>query len=81
MSAHNPELQPPIQHPPNEAIQPAAPDFVAALTDLNPREFLVLGALAIAVLAVGIWPAPLLEVMQSTTHHLAQQLLSTKLTP
>ena len=28
MSTHNPELQPPPQIPPNEAIQPDAPDFV-----------------------------------------------------
>jgi mono/diheme cytochrome c family protein len=28
MSTHNPELQPPPHVPPNEAIQPGAPDFV-----------------------------------------------------
>src|SRR3974390_2514892 len=33
---------------------------VAALEDLNGREFVVLGALALAVLLVGVWPAPLL---------------------
>jgi NADH-quinone oxidoreductase subunit M len=54
---------------------------VAELTDLNPREFLVLSMLAVAVLALGIWPAPLLEATQSTVHHLSQQLLSTKLVP
>ena len=36
-----------------------ANDKVAALTDLNGREFLVLGLLAAAVLLVGLWPAPL----------------------
>jgi len=35
MSAHNPELQPPPQHPPNEAIQPGAPDFVET-PDMTP---------------------------------------------
>jgi len=35
---------------------------VAALQDLNGREFLVLGVLAVAVLLVGLWPAPLLDV-------------------
>ena len=35
---------------------------VAALKDLNGREFLVLGLLAVAVLALGLWPAPLAEV-------------------
>ena len=44
-------------------------DKVAALTDLNGREFLVLGALAVAVLLVGLWPAPLLDV--DARHHAA----------
>ena len=41
---------------------PVANDRVAALQDLNGREFLVLGVLAVAVLLVGVWPAPLLKV-------------------
>ena len=52
---------------------------VAALEDLNPRELVVLGALAVAVLVVGIWPAPLLKVMQPTIHHLLTQAIATKL--
>jgi len=52
---------------------------VAALKDLNPREFIVLGALAIAVLVIGVWPAPLLKVMQPTIHHLVSQAAATKL--
>src|SRR5579863_10373579 len=52
---------------------------VAALEDLNPREFVVLGALALAVLVVGVWPAPLLKVMQPTIHHLLTQAIATKL--
>ena len=55
-----------------------ANDKVAALTDINGREFLVLGMLAIAVLLVGLWPAPLLDVMRATTQHLAEQLLISK---
>jgi NADH-quinone oxidoreductase subunit M len=58
-----------------------ANDKVAALKDLNGREFLVLGALAVAVLLVGIWPAPLLDAMRATTAHLAQQLLVSKILP
>ncbi len=58
-----------------------ANDKVAALTDLNGREFLVLGLLAAAVLLVGLWPAPLLDVMRASTQHLAQQLLSSKISP
>ena len=52
---------------------------VAALRDLNPREFIVLGALAAAVLIVGVWPAPLLRIMQPTIHHLVSQAVATKL--
>jgi NADH-quinone oxidoreductase subunit M len=55
-----------------------ANDKVAALKDINGREFLVLGALAFAVLLVGLWPAPLLDVMRATTQHLAEQLLVSK---
>jgi NADH-quinone oxidoreductase subunit M len=58
-----------------------ANDKVAALKDLNGREFLVLGALAVAVLLVGLWPAPLLDVMRASTQHLAQQLLVSKIVP
>jgi NADH-quinone oxidoreductase subunit M len=58
-----------------------ANDKVAALKDLNSREFLVLGTLAVAVLLVGLWPAPLLDVMRASTLHLAQQLLVSKIAP
>jgi NADH-quinone oxidoreductase subunit M len=52
---------------------------VAALEDLNGREFIVLTALALAVLVVGVWPAPLLKVMQPSIQHLVSQALATKL--
>ncbi len=58
---------------------PVTSPRVAALKDLNGREFLVLGALAAAVLLVGLWPAPLLKVMQPTIHHLVTQAVATKL--
>jgi NADH-quinone oxidoreductase subunit M len=58
-----------------------ANDHVAQLTDLNGREFLVLGILAAAVIVVGVWPAPLLDVMRASTEHLAQQLLLSKIAP
>jgi NADH-quinone oxidoreductase subunit M len=58
-----------------------ANEKVAALTDLSGREFFVLSVLAVAVLAFGLWPAPLLEVMSATTQHLAQQLLVSKIAP
>ena len=56
-----------------------ANEHVAALQDVNAREFIVLGVLAFAVLALGVWPAPLLEVMRPTVENLVQQVLVSKL--
>ena len=58
-----------------------ANEKVAALKDLDGREFFVLSALAAAVLLFGLWPAPLLDVMRATTHHLAETLLVSKIVP
>jgi len=58
---------------------PVTSPRVAALEDLNRREFIVLGSLAAAVLLIGVWPAPLLKVMQPTVHHLLTQAVATKL--
>ena len=52
---------------------------VADLKDLNAREFIVLTLLAVAVLAVGLWPAPLTDVMEATVQHLVQQIALSKL--
>ena len=52
---------------------------VAELKDLNFREFIILGVLAIAVLVVGLYPAPLTDVMQATVQHLVQQISTSKL--
>jgi len=54
-------------------------DGVASLKDLNAREFVVLAVLAVAVLALGVWPAPLLDVMRPTLGQLVDQLMATKL--
>ncbi len=54
-------------------------DGVASLKDLNAREFIVLATLAFAVLLVGVWPAPLLEVMRPTVEFLVEQLMVSKL--
>ena len=58
---------------------PVTSPRVAALDDLNGREFVVLSALALAVLVVGVWPAPLLKVMQPSIHHLVAQAIATKI--
>jgi len=55
-----------------------ANEHVAALTDLNAREFIVLAVLAIAVLVLGLWPAPLIDMMNTSIEHLVQQAGQTK---
>jgi len=52
---------------------------VAELQDLNQREFIVLGVLAIAVLILGLWPAPLVDMMNVTIEQLIQQAGHSKL--
>jgi len=52
---------------------------VAEMKDLNGREMLVLGVLAVAVLLLGVWPAPLVNVMESSVHHLLQQMVISKI--
>lgn len=54
-------------------------DHVAHLEDVNGREFLVLGVLAVAVIALGVYPAPLLDVMRPTLESLLQHVLVSKL--
>ena len=58
---------------------PVANDGVAGLEDLNSREFIVLAGLAVGVLALGLWPAPLLDVMRATVAHLVEQIMTSKL--
>jgi NADH-quinone oxidoreductase subunit M len=58
---------------------PVGNDHVAALEDLNPREFLILGVLAVGVLLLGLWPAPLLDVMRASVAHLVEQITLSKL--
>jgi NADH-quinone oxidoreductase subunit M len=56
-----------------------ANDGVASLKDVNGREFLVLGALAVAVIALGVWPKPLTDVMEPSLRHLVLLLQQSKL--
>lgn len=58
---------------------PLGNDHVATLEDLNGREFFVLAVLAAGVLLLGLWPAPLLEVMQPSVQHLVEQIVTSKL--
>lgn len=54
-------------------------DNVAKLEDLSIREFVILSILALAVLGLGVYPAPLLDVMGPTVdnliHHIGQSKL------
>jgi NADH-quinone oxidoreductase subunit M len=52
---------------------------VAELTDINNREFLMLGILAVAVLVMGLYPAPFTDTMQTSVADLLQQVAHSKL--
>ena len=52
---------------------------VADLVDLQPREFLVLGILAVSVLLVGLWPAPLIDMMSVTVQELLVHVSQSRL--
>jgi NADH-quinone oxidoreductase subunit M len=52
---------------------------VAALDDISSRETVVLATLAVAVLVVGIWPAPLLDVMHASVDQLLEQISQPKM--
>jgi NADH-quinone oxidoreductase subunit M len=56
-----------------------ANDHVAELKDLNSREFIVLAVLAISVLLVGLWPAPLVDMMNVSIEQLVEQVGQSKL--
>lgn len=52
---------------------------VEALTDATPREVFFLALLAVAVLGLGLWPDPFLEVMHASVENLVIQASATKL--
>ena len=56
-----------------------ANENVAQLQDVNPREFIVLAVLAASVLLLGLWPAPLVDMMNTTIESLMQQVGQSKL--
>ncbi|HEV7164324.1 MAG TPA: NADH-quinone oxidoreductase subunit M [Gammaproteobacteria bacterium] len=55
-------------------------DHVKEMKDISQREFIVLGLCAVPVILIGIWPAPLLDVMHATVTNLVHQVVQTKLT-
>lgn len=52
---------------------------VATLKDINAREFSMLAILAVAVLVMGLYPQPLIELMHTSIEHLLHQALTSKL--
>ncbi|MGD8234622.1 MAG: NADH-quinone oxidoreductase subunit M [Chromatiales bacterium] len=54
-------------------------ESVAGLQDINGREAFVLATLAFMVLLLGVWPAPLIDVMEVTVTNLVEQITVSKL--
>ena len=54
-------------------------EAVKTMPDINNREFFFLSVLAFTVLLFGIWPAPLVEVMDVTVVNLIQHIMQSKL--
>ena len=51
---------------------------VQSLQDINSREALVLGILAVAILFFGLWPQPLVDMMQASVDNLLQHIVQSK---
>jgi NADH-quinone oxidoreductase subunit M len=58
---------------------PIANAEVEALTDVSPREFWLLAVLALAVLAMGLWPKPFTDVMNASVADLLAHVAKSKL--
>ena len=51
---------------------------VAGLSDMNRREFLMMAILAAAGLGMGLYPAPVIDVMHASVDHLLQHITESK---
>jgi NADH-quinone oxidoreductase subunit M len=56
-----------------------ANEHVAALADVNAREFLILLLLAAAVLWMGVYPKPVTDLMDASVKHLVEHVQQSKL--
>lgn len=60
-------------------LGPVGNDHVAELKDINCREFLVLGVLAVAVMVMGLYPKPFTDVMDVSVAELIKHVAMSKL--
>ena len=60
-------------------LGPVANDHVPELTDINGRDFLAMSSLAVAVLAMGLYPKPFTDVMDASVANLLQHVSQSKL--
>jgi len=58
---------------------PITNENVEQLSDLNKREFAIMAILAVAVVGLGVYPAPLMEVMHTSVENLLVQATTSKL--
>ena len=56
-----------------------ANENVAKLKDLDGREFFIMAVLALAVLILGVWPDPLMEVMHASVNNLVNHIAISKI--
>ena len=58
-----------------------ANDNVASLSDLDGREWAVMVLLALLVLGLGLWPYPLIEMMEPSVANLVDHITNSKINP
>ena len=52
---------------------------IISLSDVNTREWFILASLSLVVLLFGVWPSPLIDIMEPTLLNLLDHVTSTKL--
>ncbi len=60
-------------------LGPITQQPVSVLHDIQGNEKLIFVILTAAILGLGLWPAPLLDLLQASTDHLIDQMLHSKL--
>jgi NADH-quinone oxidoreductase subunit M len=60
-------------------LGPIVHEKVRQLTDINKREFLMLGMLAVAVLYMGLYPKPFTDIMNVSVADFLKHVATSKL--